>query len=148
MTMPRSLTAYLIALATITSAILMIPIAASAANPCALVTTAEASTAMGVSSLPGKARTSSRSSSCRYYSADHTKNVFVQTIGADDMAGAGQLGGKPVPGIGDKALWAAGSMFIQKGGKYVQVGLYRSAASMQKMDPAIVPLAKTAAGRM
>ncbi len=103
---------------------------------------------MGKSSLPGKAHTSRRSTSCRYYSSDHTKNVFVQTAGAEDMIGAGQLGGKAVAGIGDKAIWAAGSMFVQKGGKYVQVGLYRSAASMQKMDPQIVPLAKTVAGRM
>ena len=40
------------------------------------------------------------------------KNVFVQTIGPDDMAGAAQIGGKPVPGIGDKAIWAGGTMFV------------------------------------
>ena len=64
------------------------------------------------------------------------------------MTGAAQLGGKPVAGIGDKAVWAAGSVFVQKGGRYMQVGLYRSAASMEKMDPQIIPLAKTVAGRM
>jgi hypothetical protein len=64
------------------------------------------------------------------------------------MIGAGQLGGKPVPGIGDKAIWASGSMFVQKGGKYVQVGLYLNETSMKTMDPALVPLAKTVAGRM
>jgi hypothetical protein len=121
---------------------------ARAADMCALVTTAEASSAMGVASLPGKARSTRRGSSCRYYSADHTKNVFVQTAEAGDMIGAGQLGGKPLGGIGDKAIWAAGSIFVQKGGKVMQVGLYRSAQSMQKMDPQVVPLAKTVAGRM
>jgi hypothetical protein len=39
-------------------------------------------------------------------------------------------------------------MFVQKGGKVVQVGLYLNEASMKNMDPAIVPLAKTVAGRM
>ena len=103
---------------------------------------------MGTGSLPGKPHTSRHGMSCRFYSSDHTKNVFVQTAGAQDMIGAAQLRGKPVAGIGDKAIWAAGSMFVQKGGQYVQVGLYRSAASMDKMDPQIVPLAKIVAGRM
>jgi hypothetical protein len=103
---------------------------------------------MSVASLPGKARSTRHGSSCRYYSPNHQMNVFVQTIGAGDMIGAGQLGGKPVPGIGDKAIWASGSLFVQKGGNYAQVGLYRSAASMQQMDPQIVALGKAAAGRM
>jgi hypothetical protein len=122
--------------------------ASASPNPCTLVTTAEASAAMGVSSLPGKPHTSRHASSCRFYSADHTKNVFVQTLGADDMIGAAQIGGKPVPGIGDKALWIGGSMYVKKGGNYMQVGLYRNAESMKTMDPAIIPLAKTVAGRM
>jgi hypothetical protein len=103
---------------------------------------------MGVASLPGKPQTSRHASSCRYYSADHKKDVFVQTADAGDMIGAGQLGGKPVSGIGDKAIWAGGTMFVQKGGKYVSVGLYLNAASQKTMDPALVPLAKTVAGRM
>lgn len=121
---------------------------AGASDICGLVTTAEATSAMGVSSLPGKPHTSRTSTSCRYYSSDHTKNVFVQTSEAGDMMGAAQIGGKPVPGIGDKAVWAAGSIFVQKGGKYMQVGLYRNPASQNKMDPQIIPLAKTVAGRM
>ena len=124
------------------------PALAGTSNPCALATAADATTAMGVTSLPGKPHTGRLGSSCRYYSPDHTKNVFVQIVTAGDMMGAAQVGGKSVPGIGDKAVWAAGSMFVQKGGQTVQVELYLSAASMQKMDPAIVPLAKTVAGRM
>ena len=103
---------------------------------------------MGVTSLPGKPHTSRHASSCRFYSADHTKNVFVQTLDAGDMTGAAQIGGKPVPGIGDKALWIGGSMYVKKGGNYMQVALYLNPGSMNKMDPAIVPLAKIVAGRM
>ncbi len=148
--MQRTFSAHLLAAAFLASAVTATPIVASAGPPnvCGLVTTAEASSAMGTASLPGKAHTSRRSTSCRYYSSDHTKNVFVQTSEAGDMMGAGQIGGKPVAGIGDKAVWAAGSMFVQKGGKYMQVGLHRNAASMQKMDPQIVALAKAVAGRM
>ena len=121
---------------------------AAGANVCGLVTAPEATAAMGAASLPGKLRVGKRSTSCRWYSADRTKNVFVQTIGADDMQGALQLGGKKISGIGDDAVWAAGSLFVKKGGKYMQVGLYRTAGSMQTMDAQIVPLGKAAAGRM
>lgn len=124
------------------------PASAGTSNPCALATVADATTAMHVASLPGKPHNGRSGASCRYYSPDHTKNVFVQIVQAGDMIGAAQLGGKAVSGIGDKAVWAAGSMFVQKGGQTVQVGLYLNAGSMQKMDAAIVPLAKTVAGRM
>jgi hypothetical protein len=146
--MLRTLHASVLAFATVASAILVATTPASAADVCGLVTTAEATAAMGAASLPGKPHTGRSGSSCRYYSADHKMNVFVQTSGAEDMMGAAQVGGKPVNGIGDKAVWAAGSIFVQKGGKVMQVGLYRSAHSMEKMDPQIVPLAKTVAGRM
>jgi len=149
MPLSRKAVAFLVAIATTASTAALTTAAnAGAANACGLVTAGEASAAMGVTSLPGKGRVTRHGSSCRYYSPNHTMNVFVQTAEAGDMIGAGQLGGKPVSGIGDKAIWAAGSLFIQKGGKYAQVGLYRTAASMQTMDPQIVPLAKTAAGRM
>jgi hypothetical protein len=147
--LPRVAVAFLIAMTTVASGAATTTGTADAApNACALVTTAEASTAMRVASLPGKARPTRKGSSCRYYSPDHRMNVFVQTVGADDMVGAGQLGGKPVAGVGDRAIWASGSLFIQKHGQYAQIGLYLSPASMEKMDPAIIPLGKTAASRM
>jgi hypothetical protein len=125
-----------------------VPPAGAAADACALVTVAEASAAMGAPSLPGKPRPTRHGSSCRYYSANHQMNVFVQTVQPGDMIGAQQLGGKAVPGVGDKAIWASGSLFVQKGGNVAQIGLYRSAASMEHMDPQIVTLGKSAAGRM
>lgn len=146
---PHTAVAFLVAAATALSAsIAAAPAGAAGMNACALVTTAEASAAMHVKSLPGKALTDKSGSSCRYYSPDHTKNVFVQSGSADDMTGAMQMGGKTVPGIGDKAVWAMGSLFVQKGGKVAQVGLYLNAASMKTMDAAIVPLGRAAASRM
>lgn len=148
--MNRTMLSHALAVTLVATAVLSISTAAFAGtlNPCALVTMAEASTAMSVPSLPGKPHTSRRGSSCRYYSPDHKKNVYVQIVQAGDMTGAGQLGGKPVPGIGDQALWSYGSMFVKKGGSYVQVALYLNPASMQKMEPGVIPLAKTVAGRM
>jgi hypothetical protein len=121
---------------------------AVASTACDLITVSEASAAMHVQSLPGKARTGRRGTSCRYYSPDHKMNVFVQTLQAGDMLGAAQLGGKPVAGVGDKALWTAASLFVQKGGKYAQVALYTSPSSMQQMEPGVVTLGKLMAGRM
>jgi hypothetical protein len=145
----RMLTASFLAVFSAAAAAMMSPAPASAApNACTLVTTAEASAAMGVASLPGKARPTRHGTSCRWYSPDHKMNVFVQTIGPGDMISAGQAGGKAVPGIGDRAVWAYGSLFVQKGGNYAQIALYLKPASMEKMDPAVIPLAKTAAGRM
>ncbi len=152
MIIPRTTRAFLLALAFAAAAAGAATFATTAAdaalNACVLVTVPEATAAMGAPSLPGKPRGTRHGTSCRFYSADHQKNVFVQTIQAGDMLGAAQLGGKPVAGIGDKAIWASGSLFVQKGANYAQIGLYRNAASMQQMDPQIVPLGKIAAGRM
>jgi hypothetical protein len=150
MTTSRTLAAYFVAAATAVAAAATMPVPAAAGttNACALVTAAEASSAMGVTSLPPKARPTRRGTSCRYYSPDHKMNVFVQTVTGGDLIGAAQLGGTAVPGVGDKAIWAAGSLFIRKGNNSAQIGLYRSAASMEHMEPAIVTLGKTAAGRM
>jgi hypothetical protein len=146
MRISRTVAALLVALSAVCAS--GTPSEAAAANACALVTVAEASSAMGASSLPGKARATRRGTSCRYYSPNHTMNVFVQTIEAGDMMGAAQLGGKTIAGVGDKAIWAMGSLFVQKGSRYAQIGLYRSAKSMQTMDPQIVALGRVAASRM
>jgi hypothetical protein len=122
--------------------------ASAAPSPCALVTAAEASAAMHAQALPGIARAGRGGASCRYYSANHQMNVFVKLIAGDELTGAAQLGGKSVPGVGDKAIWAGGTLFVQKGGNAASIGLYLNSASMQRMDPAIVSLGKLAASRM
>ena len=122
--------------------------AGAAASPCALVTGAEASTAMHARALPAIARSGRDGASCRYYSANHQMNVFVKLISRDELTGAAQFGGKSVPGVGDKAIWAGGTLFVQKGGSAASIGLYLSSASMQRMDPAIVTLGRLAASRM
>ena len=122
--------------------------AGAAPSPCALVTAAEASTAMHVHALPGIAKSGRGGASCRYYSPNHQMNVFVKLIEAGELAGAAQFGGKSVPGVGDKAVWAGGTLFVQKGGNAASIGLYLNAASMQRMDPAIVTLGKVAASRL
>ncbi len=122
--------------------------AAAAPNPCSLVTQSEAAQAMGTPSLPGKFEMGLTGAACRYYSPDHTKNVFIQIINAKLVNGAGMMGGRRLPGVGDKAYWLGGTVFLQRHANYVQVGLYLSSASMSRMDPGIVPLARLIASRL
>jgi len=125
------------------------PAAAAANDACALVTQAEASTAMGASAAAPIAKTDHDGyTSCRYYDPTKTKNVFVQYVDPKIAEQMGPMGGKDVAGVGDKATWLAGSIFVTKGGKAAQIGLYLNANSMKAMDPGESALAKTAADRM
>jgi len=123
--------------------------AAGSGDACALVTASEASAAMGATAAAPIARTGSDGyTSCRYYDPTKTKNVFVQFVDPKLAEQMGAMGGKEVAGVGDKATWLSGSIFITKGGKAAQVGLYLSADSMKAMDPGEATLAKAAADRM
>ena len=123
--------------------------AAAAGDACALVTQAEASTAMGASAAAPIAKTDRDGyTSCRYYDPTKTKNVFVQYVDPKIVDQMGPMGGKPVAGVGEKATWLAGSIFVTKDGKAAQIGLYLSPNSMKTMDPGESALAKTVADRM
>jgi hypothetical protein len=123
--------------------------AAGSSDACALVTQDEATAAMGAKAAAGIAKTDHDGyTSCRYYDPTKTKNVFVQFVDpklADQM---GAMGGKDVAGVGDKATWLSGSIFVTKGAKAAQVGLYLSGNSLKTMDAGEPALAKTAADRM
>ncbi len=123
--------------------------AAAATDACGLVTPAEASTALGSAAQAGITHTDHDGyGSCRYYDATKTKNVFIQFVDPKLAEQMGAMGGKDVAGVGDKATWLSGSIFVQRSGKAAQVGLYLNAASMKAMDPAEADLAKVVAGRM
>jgi len=123
--------------------------AGAATDPCALVTRAEASKALGVAALAGKEAGGTSGRTCRYYSPDHLENVFVQlmsTSTVNEMESHLHL--KQVAGVPTPAYWLAGSIFMTKGPSAAQVTVYRSAQSMATMDPAVVTLAKLVAGRL
>ncbi len=123
--------------------------AAAATDACALVTRAEASTALGSKASAGIAKAGHDGyGSCRYYDATKTKNVFVQFVDPKLAAGMGSMGATDVPGIGDKAFWFGGAIFVSKGDKAAQVSLYLGAGSIKTIDPGEVDLAKIAATRM
>jgi hypothetical protein len=121
--------------------------ASAATDPCKLVTQSEASAALGVAAQAGIAKTGLYGPACRYYNADHTKNVYVALLN-ESASSMTVLHPKPISGFPGEAYWMSGSIFFFKGDQGLQVGLYLSSSSMSKMDPALVPLAKTAASRL
>ena len=117
-------------------------------EPCALLTRAEVSAALGAAAgagIPDKTRGGNR---CQWSSPDQQRIVYLTIVQAWDFQLARTGGGKLVHGIGEEAVWATGSLFIRKGSVYVQVGLYLSDTSMKAMDPEILDLGKAVAGRM
>lgn len=126
-------------------------LSAAAAGPldlCALITRSEASAALGAAVEPGSPERALGSYACRWYSPDGEKELFVTVVQARDVQRARSFGGRLVPGIGEEAVWALGSLFIRKGASCVQVGLHLSANSMKAMDQEILTLGRAVAGRM
>jgi hypothetical protein len=104
---------------------------------------------MGVAAEAGKEAQGTSGATCRYYSPDHTRNVFVQMMSPATVNGMeSTLHLKPLAGVSVPAYWLAGSVFMAKGAQAAQVTLYMSMGSMQKMEPGVVPLAKLVAARL
>jgi hypothetical protein len=123
--------------------------ARAATDPCALVTQAEASKAVGASVAAGVPSKGPLGAACRYATADHMKWVYVQTMSASSVTTmASAMHPKSLSGFPGTAYWMSGSVFFSKGQSAGQVGLHLGATSMSAMDPGIVPLAKIAAGRL
>lgn len=122
--------------------------AANNGDVCSLITQTEAGAAMGETAQPGIKGTDSGDASCRFYNATKSKNVFISVIDPQMLDAYAKMGGKPVDGIGDKAVWTSGSIFFAKGSKALQVGLYLNPASLTTMDASEPALAKAAAGRL
>ena len=121
----------------------------AATDPCKLVSQAEASKALAAAAQAGEKAQGTSGATCRYYSPDHTKNVFVQMMSPATVNGMeSTLHLKPLAGVSVPAYWLAGSVFMAKGAQAAQVTLYTGVSSMQKMEPGLVPLAKLVAGRL
>lgn len=121
----------------------------SISDPCQLLTQAEASAAMGAPVGPGE-RTLPRPAHprCRFF----TKDQDELAIDVDDLAlfdSYAHLGSQPVPGIGDKALWAhnefSTQVVIVKGNTMIDLILPRT---ITMMTPAIQKAARLIASRL
>jgi hypothetical protein len=127
------------------------------ADPCKLLTQAEASAALSAALGPGELKRMGIITRCAYSNAAADQKIFLdvqnETAPVTDAALFDSFthmpDAKPVSGIGDQALWGhseyATSLFILKGGKVVAVGLPRTVAAM---TPGIEKAAKLIASRM
>lgn len=133
--------------------------ARAAIDPCALVTPAESAKALGASTLAPIHEHDSDGASCRIYSSDKSKNIVIGPASVDDLNGfmasmkaasASDRAKIPKlpPGIGDRALALGPIIYVQRGRNVVTVQTYLSEASLQKLDPQAIVLAKAVGGRL
>ncbi|MGC1105764.1 MAG: hypothetical protein WA876_04430 [Candidatus Acidiferrales bacterium] len=119
----------------------------AAFNPCTLATQLEVSEAMGHASGPGQYHPLV-GGRCNFYDARSQYEIFLQSF---DVAGLldsiAQMGGQRISGIGEKAVFSYGSLYVWKDGRGMQIG-FLLPHPITQMTPAAEKLTKTIAGRM
>ena len=116
------------------------------ANPCSLVTVDEVSEAMGRKSGPGELHDAFNGKRCNFYDPTRQYEVFLQTVDWN-LAGPMMTPENTLSGIGDKAFWLYGSIYVLKNGHGMMVGLQLPHV-MEKMTPAAEKFGKLVASRM
>jgi hypothetical protein len=142
----------LLGLVVILAATLAAAAPAGAANTCALLTKAEASKFLGTPVALVEPKNRAGTDECRYSNASKTQNVLITVDTGGDvpqqMAMLGMSHAPAVSGTGAKAYYLSGTLFAQKGKALVTVAIYKSADSLQKMDPGLPALARLVLGRL
>src|SRR5579875_884241 len=128
------------------------PTAAAAvpiADPCSLLTLAEASAAMGEAVGPGQRKQFGKLTTRCSFSTASNDELFLDVSNPGLFDAAVHMGAVPVAGIGDRALWQhdqySSLLMIEKGGNVINMGLPHTIASP---TPAVVKAGKLIAGRM
>lgn len=124
--------------------------AAPIANPCKLLTPAEASAAIGRTLVRSDVQHYGPITRCRFFDAAGDEPLWLDAADAATFEGLEHLPGvQPVVGIGDRALWQhdelATFLHILKGGDMISMGLPRTLATL---TPGVQKAAKLVAGRM
>lgn len=122
------------------------PSSAPIANPCSLVTVGEVSEAMRRRSNPGELHKAFNGNRCNFYDATSQYEIFLQTVDWN-VAGEMMTADNTVQGIGDKAYWSFGSVYVLKNGHGMMIG-FQLPDVLPKLTPAAEKLARTAASRM
>lgn len=123
--------------------------AAPIADPCSLLTQAEASAAMGAPVGPGQRKQFGKLTTRCSFSTASNDELFLDVSNPGLFDAATHMGAVPVAGIGDHALWQhdqySSLLMIEKGGNVINMGLPRTIASP---TPAVLKAGKLIAGRM
>jgi len=116
-------------------------------NPCSLTNPAEVSAVMGRKSGPGEFH-KDLGGRCNFYDSTSQYEIFLQTIDTATFDSLTHLpGNTKVSGIGDRALWSDGSLYVQKGDRALQIG-FSLPHPLKTMTPAAEKLAKLIVSRM
>ena len=126
--------------------------ALAAGHTCSLLTKSEAARFLGTPIAFVTPESSQGSDDCRYSNAAKSENVFVTVDRSADAPQQMQMLGMAhtptVPGVGAKAYYQAGTMFLQKGKIVATVAIYKGADSMNEMDSQLTALARLILGRL
>jgi len=123
--------------------------AAPIADPCRLLTQAEASDVLGAPAGPGQRKQFDKLTTRCSFSTASNDELFLDVSNPGLFDAAVHMGAVPVAGIGDRALWQhdqySSLLMIEKGGNVINMGLPHTIASP---TPAVVKAGKLIAGRM
>lgn len=101
---------------------------------------------MGRTSKPGELKQAFNGNRCNFYDASSQYEVFLQTVDWN-MAGPMMTAQNTVTGIGDKAYWSYGSVYVLKNGHGMMIG-FQLPNVLPTMSPAARKFAETVASRM
>ena len=118
-------------------------------DPCTLLTQAQVSQAFAEPVTPAQRQRSAPSQPiCAWLNASQSKTLYVMIASRKTMPPPWWKTAVPVRGVGDKALWSSGWMYVRKHANRVAIELILSPDSAKRMDPQLLRLAKEAAARM
>ncbi|MDA8114251.1 MAG: hypothetical protein M0Z43_05945 [Acidithiobacillus sp.] len=118
-------------------------------DPCKLLTQAQVSQAFGERVAPAQRQPSASGHPiCGWRNASQSKTLYVMIASRKTMPPPWWKTAIPVRGIGDKAFWSSGWMYVKKHASGVAIELILSPNSAKHMDPQLLTLAKEITARM
>lgn len=124
---------------------------AFAADTCSLLKQSEASKFLGTAVSIVKPGNDDGTQDCRYSNASKSQNVYVTVDTSDaaqQLAMLGMAHAKQINGVGSKAYYQAGTLFVQKGRALVTVAIYKGPQSLETFDPQLPSLARLVLSRL
>ena len=122
---------------------------AASLDPCTLLTQTQVSQAFAEPATPAQRQQSAPGQPiCGWLNASQSKTLYVMIASRKTIPPPWWKTAVPVHGIGDKALWSSGWMYVRKHANRVAIELVLSPKSMKRMDPQLLTLAKETAARM
>lgn len=122
------------------------PSSKNIANPCSLATADEVSAVMGRRTNPGELKHVFNGNRCNFYDQSSQYEVFLQTVDWN-LAGPMMTPANTVAGIGDKAFWSYGSLYVLKNGQGLMIG-FQLPHVLPSLTPDAKKFAETVVSRM